>query len=136
MGHFLQVGLSLPNLQWSSLSLAYISNSWQAGHRLELPSFFWQYKRTICSTTFFSSSIRFTIILLYYLVCDDAISTIMLLTDSPKAPQSSISYFTNIRKVESSTLRILEMRRIYNGHLTKVESKCISFWSTQHNSLM
>ena len=59
MGHFLQVGLSSPNLQRSSLAVAYRSNSWHPGHNSLLPSFFLQYKRIICSTTRCSSFILF-----------------------------------------------------------------------------
>ena len=59
MGHFLQVGLLSPNLQRSSLAVAYCSNSWHPGHNSLLPSFFLQYKRIICSTTCCSSFILF-----------------------------------------------------------------------------
>ena len=59
MGHFLQVGLFSPNLQRSSLAVAYCSNSWHPGHNSLLPSFFLQYKRIICSTTRCSSFILF-----------------------------------------------------------------------------
>lgn len=59
MGHFLQVGLFSPNLQRSSLAVAYCSNSWHPGHNSLLPSFFLQYKHIICSTTRCSSFILF-----------------------------------------------------------------------------
>lgn len=59
MGHFLHVGLFSPNLQRSSLAVAYCSNSWHTGHNSLLPSFFLQYRRIICSTTRCSSFILF-----------------------------------------------------------------------------
>ena len=48
-----------PNLQRSSLAVAYCSNSLHSEHNSLLPSFFLQYKRIICSTTCCSSSILF-----------------------------------------------------------------------------
>ena len=58
-GTLLHVGLFSPNLQRSSLTVAYCSNSWHSGHNSLLLSFFLQYIRIICSTTRCSSFILF-----------------------------------------------------------------------------
>ena len=79
MGHFLQVGLSSPNLQRSSLAVAYCSNSWHPGHNSLLPSFFLQYKRIICSTTRCSSFILF----IFYVKNGSSVASSSALSTTP-----------------------------------------------------